>query len=412
MVENKQSRFHYGYLIVLLGFWIIVIGSAGNVTFGVFFEPLLTEFGWTRAVTSGAMSISGFIAGLFNIITGRLSDRFGPRLVITIACLFSGLGLILLSRINALWQLYACFGIIAIGGSGFLVPIMATVTRWFVKRRGMMTSIIISALGTCEMMLPPLARWLISSYGWRQSYLIVGLSVIVLIASAGQFIRRDPSQLGKAPYGGSQVKQDGLNLQLAGYSLAEAIRIREFWILGAIMLCYFFGQSSIMTHIVILATGLGISRVSAANILVIIGGAYIASLNITGNAVDRIGKKPASAIGFILQSVALFGLVGAKEVWMLYLCAVLLGLGRGCAMAPMPLLMADIFGLRSFGVIQGAIFFGATSGSIIGPILTGHIFDTTGSYFFALLSCGAATTIGLILTLLIRTNAGTRHKSG
>ena len=401
MAENKQRKFHYGYLIGFLGFWMVVIGTAGNITFGVFFEPLLTEFGWTRAVTSAAISISGLIAGLFNIITGRLTDRFGPRVVITIACFFSGIGLILLSRIGALWQFYLCFGIIAVGGSGYLIPVVSTVARWFVKRRGMMTSIVISALGTCEMIMPPLARWLISSYGWRNSYLILGLSVIVVIALAAQFIRRDPSQMGQLPYGGSEVKQDRPNLLVGGLSLKEAIHAREFWILGFILLCYFFGQSFISKHVVILATGLGISRVSAANILVFIGGMYIASLNITGNTVDRIGKRRAIAIGFLLQSIALFCFVLAKDVWTLYLCAIILGMGRGVAMAPCPLLIADLFGLRSYGVIQGAIFFGATTGNIIGPILTGHIFDITGSYFIALLCCAAVAVLAFLSALFI-----------
>jgi predicted MFS family arabinose efflux permease len=252
------------------------------------------------------------------------------------------------------------------------------------------------------MIMPPLARWLISSYGWRTSYIILGLSVFVVISLAAQFIRRDPGQKGQLPYGGSGVEQGKSHLPAGGLSLQEAIRTRELWIFCAIMICYFFSQSFISTHVVIYATGLGISRVSAANVMVIIGGMYIASLNIAGNVADRIGKRSAIAIGFFLVSMALLGFVRVKELWMLYLFAAIFGLGRGSAMAPMPLLMADIFGLKSFGVIQGAIFFGANAGTIIGPILTGHIFDITGSYFQALLICAAVSFTGLVLILIMR----------
>ena len=388
----------------MLGFFSIVIGTAGNMTFGVFFEPLLDEFGWTRATLSGAMSVFGLIAGCCNIISGKLTDRLGARAVLSVSCIFSGAGLILLSRITSIWQLYGCFAIIAIGGSGFLIPIMSTVTRWFIKRRGMMTSIVISALGTCEMTMPHLARWLISSYGWRQAYLILGVSVIVFVLCAAQFIRRDPQQMGQLPYGASEARQQSANLHLEGYSLTEALRTRELWICMAIMLCYFFSQMFVATHIVIMGTGMGLSRVGAANMLMVIGGMYILSLNLTGNVIEKVGKRRAVAIGFILQSIAMVCFLLAEDTWTLFLGAAILGLGRGTAMAPMPLLMADIFGLKSFGVIQGVIFFGATAGNMVGPPATGYIFDVTGSYSLALLCCSAVTLVASLMSFFLRLN--------
>jgi MFS family permease len=378
------------------------MGSTANSTFGIFFGPLLDEFGWTRAVTSGAMSIAALVGSVFNIIGGRLSDRFPPGLLIAIGSFFTGLGLILLSQISAPWQLSACFCVIAIGGSVYLIPITSTVARWFIKRRGMMTSILISALGTCEMVMPLVARWLISSYGWRTSYIIMGVFVFVVIFTASFVIKRDPSKMGLIPYGGSGDKQTNIRLQGGGLSLSESMHTRDFWIFIAVMICYFFSQAAVSTHIVIHATGLGFSRVAAVNILLISGAMYIISLNITGNLVERIGKRNAVALGFILQAVALFGYMASTQIWMLYASAVLFGLGRGSAMAPMPLLMADLFGLKAFGVIQGAIFTGAIAGSMFGPILTGYIFDLQGSYFLAFLICALITLVGLILTFSIR----------
>ena len=110
--------------------------------------------------------------------------------------LFLGLGILWLSQISALWQLFASFCLIAMGGSCYLIPLTSTVARWFVKRRGMMVSLLISALGTCELVMPPFARFLISSYGWRQAYIILGLMVFLVIVLAAQFIRRDPSKMG------------------------------------------------------------------------------------------------------------------------------------------------------------------------------------------------------------------------
>jgi MFS family permease len=323
--------------------------------------------------------------------------------VITISCLFSGTGLILLSRITNVWQLYVCFGIVAIGGTGFLIPIVAAVAKWFVKRRGMMTSIVISAHGTCEMIVPPLSGWLIATQGWRNSYLILGSCVVVIILIAVQFIRRDPGQKGLSPYGGAEVQPGDQSAMLKGYSLREALRIKEFWILGILLFCLFFGHSFIYTHIVIHATGLGIPRLSAVTIISIIGAMYIVSLNVSGNVADRIGKRPVIITGFFLVSLVFLGLLAAKELWTFYLLAFLFGLGRGAVIAPMPLLVADIFGLKSLGVITGAIFFGLTASMMMGPIITGYIFDVSGSYFMAMVCCGIISLIGLLLAFLVKT---------
>ena len=264
-----------------------------------------------------------------------------------------------------------------------------------------MISILISSLGTCEMVMPLAARWLISNYGWRNSYLIIGIAVFLIIITASFFIKRDPGIIGEIPYGGSAEKQVNLKIQASGLSLSESLRTRTFWVFVIIMLCYFFSQSSIATHVVINATGLGFSRTSAANLLFISGALYIVSLNITGNLVDKIGKRTAIAIGFGLQSLALLGYMESQEIWMLYACAVIFGFGRGAAMAPMPLLMADFFGLKSFGVIQGAIFAGAIIGTITGPIITGYIFDLFESYYIAFLICALVTLLGLLLTFTL-----------
>jgi len=402
MVEDKLPRFHYGYVIVGLGFLIVAISMAARGTFGIFFEPILDEFGWTRAATAGAQSVSAIVGGLFGILAGRWVDRFGPRFVLTLACFFTGLGLVLLSQISAMWQLYLCFAIIAAGGTGYLHPMVTTVSRWFVKKRGVMTSIIISALGTSEMVMPPLASWLIGSFGWRNSYIILGVSLFLFIMITAQFIRRDPGQLGMTAYGEGEVEPGGVSIQMTGLSLQEAMRGREFWVFSAILVCYLFGATAVSTHIVIHATGLGFSPVSAANILSIIGAMYIVSLNITGGVADKMGKRSAIALGFILQVVSLFCLVAAKDLWLLYLVGAVYGFGRGTAMAPMPLLMADVFGLKSFGVIQGAIFVGAALGTVLGPVIMGYIFDITGSYVIALITCSAINIIGLMLTFFIR----------
>ena len=403
MTEKRKPKFFYGYVVVVAAFFIMLVADGIFYSFGVFFEPVLLEFDWTRAAVSGAYSLCMILFGLLGIGVGRLNDRFGPRPILTGCGLFLGLGYLLMSQISTIWQLYLFYGVIvATGVSAFLVPLLSTVARWFVKRRGLMTGIVIAGTGAGTMIMAPLASQLIAIYGWRTSYIIVGIIALVLITIAAQFLRRDPGQMGQLPYGESEVKQESLNSEARGFSLQEAIHTRQLWLLCALSFCYYFCVATMMVHIVIHATGLGIPALSAANILAIIGGASIGGRVVMGSAADRIGSKLALIICFILISIALAWLIAANKVWMLYLFAAIFGFGYGGVAALQSPVAAELFGLRSHGVILGITFFSLCIGGVIGPVLAGRIFDITGSYQLAFLVCIAIGVTGLVSTLLLR----------
>jgi len=157
-MENRKPKFFYGYIIVLVAFVIVLASQGTYFSFGVFFESLLTEFGWTRAMTSGAFSLSAILLGLLAIVTGRLTDKFGPVVVVVVCGFLLGLGYLLMSQISAIWQLYLFYGVmIGIGMSGGYLPLVATVSRWFVKRRGMMAGIVLTGIDVGVMIIPLLA---------------------------------------------------------------------------------------------------------------------------------------------------------------------------------------------------------------------------------------------------------------
>ncbi len=409
LVENRQPKFFYGYVVVLATFCIM--GMVGGIwaIFGVFFKPMLTEFGWTRATLSGAASLRMFITTLLGIAGGRLTDKFGPRPVVAVCGLFLGLGFFLMSRISTIWQLYLVFGVIAgVGMGGLFVPLISTVSRWFVKRRGMMTGIVLSGASVGTIIVPPLATWLIITYGWRTAYTIVGLVVMIVIISATQFVKRDPAQIGQLPDGEKGVQAASLDLPARSSSLREAIHTRQFWLLCAVFGCLWFSAMAIWVHIVIHAIDLGIPAISAANILAIMGGAGIASRILIGSLADRIGYKPALLIGFTLMVVSLLWLLVARELWALYLFAVIFGFGiAGLVVLEAPLI-AKLFGLGSLSVIMGSVEFVSTTLSLPSAIVAGYIFDIMGSYQLAFLISAGVSIIGFMLSLLLRpiTNKG------
>ena len=403
MKQENENGIFYGYFVVGAAFLIMVVMWTVFYAFGVFFKPILNEFGWSRAMTSGAFSLCSITMGLLGIAMGGLNDKFGPRMVMSVCGLLLGIGYLLMSQLEALWQLYLSFGLIlGIGMGGSFVPLMTTVVRWFVLRRGMMTGIVTAGIGIGALIGPPIANGLISSYGWRMSYTILGIIVLVVIVLSAQLLRRDPSQLGQFAYGENQSGREDSNPGNGGLSLGEAIHTRPFWVLFAMIFCFGFGVFSIMVHIAAHATELGISPASAANILATIGGVSIIGKVLFGRAADIIGSRKVFLIGFSLMAAALLWLVPAKMAWMLYAFAVFFGFAYGGCVAAESPLVAALFGLESHGLILGVIAFGFTVGGAFGPWLTGYIFDVTSSYQSAFLGCAVLSFLGLILTAVLK----------
>jgi len=400
---TKKPRFCYSYVVVAVVFCIMLVAWGTFLSFGVFFEPLLTEFGWTRAMTSGAYSLSFLVMGPLGIGVGRLTDRFGPRLVMTGCGFFLGLGLLLMSQISAIWQLYLFYGvIIGIGMSATFVPACSTVARWFIKRRGMMTGVVLAGTGVGIIIMPSIARWLISIYGWRVSYSIVGIIALVSIILAAQFLKRDPAQIGQLAYGGDEVREDSSNLGARGFSLEEATHTKQFWLLCIISVCLWLSVGIITAHIVIHATGLGISAATATSILALIGATSIAGRVIMAGSADRIGNKSALIISFIIMSASFFWLMVCKEAWMFYLFGFIFGFAYGALSPLISPAVAELFGLGSHGAILGVTFCVGMIGEAVGPVSAGRIFDVTGSYQWAFLICATLSVTGIILSALLR----------
>lgn len=400
---KTEPRFFYGYIVVVMALFIMVVSWALYYSFGVFFKPLLKEFGWTHAMISSAFSLSMIIYGVLGIVVGGLNDRFGPRMVLTLCGLLLGLGYLLMSQVSTLWQMYLFYGvIIGIGMSGVWVPQLSTVARWFIGRRTLMTGIVLAGVSIGQLIGPPVTTRLIAAYDWRLSYLILGGVVLLLVVLFAQFLRRDPTQMGQLPYGVDEGKQPELKSDTQAFSLKEAVYTAQFWVAFSIFFCFGFGVFAIVVHIVPHAIELGISATSAANILSCRGGMSLVGNYVLGGIADRIGNKRIFIVGFIMILAALFWLVPARELWMLYLFAIIFGFAGGGMAASESPLVAGLFGLSSHGLIYGVVHLGFTAGAAAGPVVTGYIFDLTGSYQLAFLVCAAFGIAGIILAAILR----------
>ena len=411
-LDNQQSsgtkrRSFYGYVIVAAGFLITLIAIGTIRTFGIFLKPMSTELNWSRGMASGAYSTFMLFTGLFSIMTGRINDKLGPRLVLTACGLLSGLGYLLVSQTTALWQLYLFYGVvISLASSCTYVPLLSTVAKWFTKRRNTMTGIVASGLGFGTVVMSPLAGWLMTNYDWRTSFVVLGSIALVFITLLAQLLRRDPGQIGALPYGESGVSSEKVNQQLRGLSLQQAIQSPQLWKVCALFSCHLFGQQIILVHIVPYATDLGISTTIAANILTTIGALSIVGIITMSSVADRLGIRPALIIDFVVVSIALIWLLFAREIWMLYLFAAVFGFGFGGTVVQQSPIVAELFGLKSHGTLFGIVMSGAMAAGALGAFAGGMIFDVTGSYQVAFIISIALSIFGLLLAISLRTVRG------
>jgi len=398
-----NSVIFYGYVVATASFCILVMVHGVRFSYGVFFTPMARELGWDSATTSLAYAISLFIEGAFNFLLGGLADRYGPRLVITFSGVVLALGYCLMPLVTSTWQFFLFYGLIVGAGiGGIFVPLVVLIARWFAIRRNMMTGVVTSGVGIGMLIIAPLANHLISTQGWRITFLIMGIATLLVTGISAQFLKKDPAALGLAPDG---IKPKDVSIQataVKGLTFHEAIRTHQFWLAFFVLFCYGFGLLAINVHIVPDAIHLGIPGPIAAGVLATIGGVQIIGRIGLGAAADRVGNKLIVLIGFIATAAALFWIISINSVWAFFFFAVLVGLFQGGIASSQSPLVAHLFGLKSHGAIFGLCGFGFTFGSALGPYITGYIFDITGSYHNAFLIAIAVSIIGVILILLVK----------
>ncbi len=389
-----------GYRIVTASFVIqgVVIGAM--FAYGVFFRELEVEFGWSRAMISGASSLSFVVMGVLAIVAGRLNDQIGPRILITASALCFGVGYAAMSRLEAPWELFLFYGLLAgIGYSTHDVVTLSTITRWFVRRRGAMTGVVKVGTGVGQLLVPVIAAALIAAFGWRNAVFIIGAASLLILVAVAQLMRRDPRSVGQHPDGVAiETAPAPMGARETGMSVAEAARTRKFWILCAAQLTIFFCLLTVMIHIVPYATDLGIAPAVAATILSTIGAASIAGRLTIGTLVDRLGGRRSLGICFVILLASFVLLQSAEFTWILFLFAVVYGFAHGGFFTVMSPTLAEFFGTGSHGVIFGIVLFSGTIGGAIGPLLAGTLFDTTGSYETVFLILTGFCLLGLILT--------------
>lgn len=391
-----------GWTIVGGAFLVLFFAYGAQYSFGVFFSALLEEFRWSRASLAGAFSLYAALYCVVGFPAGRLSDRWGPRVVIAAGGLFLGAALAGMSLVSELWQPYVLYGGVAALGMGTAyVPCNTTVVKWFVRRRGLAAGLASSGASMGTFALPPLAQVLVAALGWRTAYLVFGAAIFVVLNLVARVMRRDPESVGLQPDGAPAPA--AVEPAERGWPLGRAVRSRAFWMLGAAFSVTWIPVFVPLVHLVPFARDLGYSALTGAWVVSTLGiGAVVGRLAM-GLVSDRIGRKPTVGIAMALQALGFLGfLLAGRGVLLLFGDALVFGYSYGAISTLFPAIVGDFFGRGQAGAIVGFIFALAGAMAGWGPLVAGALYDATGGYDLTWIVAAALNVLAVALLALSR----------
>ena len=397
---EHPRRFFYGWVIVFAGLLLSLIMYGVVDSLGIMFKPIAGQFHWDRGTVSMASMINWITFGLSGLLCGALSDRFGSRGVMIVGGLLFIAGTVLMSQIQSLWQLYLFFGVVlAMGRSAAGVPLTALVTRWFVRNQGLALAVAQSQ-NVGSAVFAPLSVSLLAEYGWRGTYLWLGLGSLLIIPLT--LLMRDQHTTATAtPHLTSGVGQ-ARDLPLrTGMTLSQAMRTRVFWTLNFMVLGCCTCHSCILLHGVNHMTDIGLTTPTAARVVATMAIFGMLGKIANGLLADKIGAKWAIA-GFLgLQAVMVPFFLEARHAWSFYSWAILFGIGYGGPMPVYAMLFHEYFGTRAIGAILGTFFMIAALGMGSGGMLGGVLYNLFGSYAAPFLTSAGAGLLAALLALTL-----------
>jgi MFS family permease len=364
----------YRWVIVAAGGLLGCVAIGAMFSLPVFLKPISRDTGWSVTGVSTAMTIAFVALALGSMAWGSLSDRLGPRLVVLAGSLILAASLALVSRTTSLLQFQLLFGL-AVGGSAAAIfaPMMACVTGWFDTHRNLAVSLVSAGMGMAPMTMSPLAAWLVSTYDWRTSLLMIaGLAAAVMIPVAF-LVRRPPALQGEA----AAVPDDDSQ---ADMSVGQALKSAPFIIL---LLTNFFccaTHSGPIFHTVSYAVTCGIPLIVAVSIYSVEGLAGLGGRVVFGVLGDRFGAKRVLVSGLLVQPFAALAYVFVRDLGPFYAVATLLGFVYAGVMPLYAVLVRENFPLRMMGTLIGGTAMAGGLGMATGPLTGGLIYDSLGSY--------------------------------
>jgi len=405
-----KHNFFYVWIVVAICFCLQFLVGGTRLSLPILLPYWVDKFGGSMAAASLAISITSLAQCIIGIISGRLIDVWGPRVLGIAGCALAGLGLLLSSRVSRLEEFYACFILLGVGLSAIYMIPTTIVNKWFLQKRGLATGIVMAGGGVGTIVFPVIAGELVLSGGWQGVHIFLGVLAFFFILPT-IFLRHYPEDMGLSAYGKSEIEQGAnwqqINVVERGWTFSAAAKSNAFWLMIFLGLLSGFGHYIPWTQIATYARDLGLPQNLAAHTMAVIGACSMAGRVLLGGLGDRVGRKTVAAICFGVQGLAIFYLTGVNSSIGFYLFAVLSGLSHGGMITQFTPMLADFYGRSHLGFINGVFMAITGLGWALGSWYGGYVFDLTRSFSLAFVSGVLAYVVAIILLWFLK-KPGTR----
>jgi MFS family permease len=398
---KSEPESAYAWLRLCAALGIMTVAGVGMYSMAVALAPVQAEFGASRGGASLPYTLTMLGFGIGGIMMGRLADRFGVVVPVVICALGLGSGFILAGSAGSLVQFTLAYGLLIgfLGCSATFAPLVADTSLWFTRRRGIAVAICASGNYFAGALWPPVLQHFFDAFGWRATYIGIGIFCTVTILALSLVLRRRPPALEAAAQAGSVSRQNGMPLGLAPNTLMALL------VVAGVACCV--AMSMPQVHIVAYCGDLGYGAARGAEMLSLMLGFGIVSRLLSGWICDRIGGLRTLLLGSALQGVALFMFLPFDGLVSLYVVSAMFGLFQGGIVPSYAIIVREYFPPREAGVRTGIALMATLFGMAFGGWISGVIFDLTGSYRAAFINGIAWNLLNLSIAswLLLRARA-------
>lgn len=390
--DQQNDQLTSGQYVVGATAFFSLFSLVGIMFYGLpfFYDFWVKDFGWSRATVTSGNAIGKVIVGLFGFGAGWCIDRFGPRRLMLAGILLSGISLIALSRMTTLWQFYLFYILSALGYMcGGPLPNQVLVSRWFAQSRGKMMGIAYIGIGIGGMLVPQVAKRLNLAFGWHQALLILGILIIVIAFPMAWFVSDAP----KLPL---EERIPDQSIPDHNMPIGHILKSKSFYLLLIGSMCAIGAVSGTIQNLkLFFSLDLKYAQQQSANLLSLVLMSSIIGRMLMGWLADRLPKKYVMILISVIVAGSIPLLYFAATPGVIYLFAFIFGIGLGGDYMIIPLMAADLFGIRVMGRIMGLILTADGFADALAPTLVGWLRDRLGNYVNGFASLIILAVIGI-----------------